>query len=250
MPQEWSSATVNSLPVEVRRRQAGSIALVESVLQKSNFPIGEKRYGIVSGYPAVAENLPGGAFKVTINSLAVRSAAMPIGNEAEVSYDDAPTDQFGRNARLSNTFKEFARDTLGRIRITEMGPKAGYLGATGIYPDDFPHRPSAGRRRVPPYQRTRYEAGRPNVADHPGRSCGDAHSGQTHDDWAQGEEEEELKEQRQRTRILESREAERHESRLAEIEQRYYDGQLPHYGMMSRCSQVHPGATHSTWRSS
>jgi hypothetical protein len=244
--QEWYSATANSLPVEVRRRQAGSIALVESVLQKSNFPIGEKRYGIVSGYPAVAENLPGGAFKVTINSLAVKSAAMPIGNDAEVSYDDAPTDQFGRNARLSNTFKEFYFQTVGRIPIREIGPKAGYLGATGIYPDAFPHQPGAGRiRRVPGYQRKRYEA-----RVHPDTPCNVAHPGFAHDDWASQGEEEELKEQRQRTRILEAREAERHESKLAEIEQRYYDGQLPHYGMMSRCSQVHPGATHSTWRSS
>jgi hypothetical protein len=219
--------------------------LIESAIHTPNIPVGERRYGIPSGYPAVAESMPGGAVKVSVNSLSIIGAGALIGNDSEVG-DDAPTDQFGRNARLSNTFKEFARDTLGRIRITEMGPKAGYLGATGIYPDAFPHQPGAGRiRRFPGYQRKRYEA-----RVHPDTPCNVAHPGFAHDDWASQGEEEELKEARQRTRILEAREAERHESKLAEIEQRYYDGQLPHYGVMVRCSQVHPGASHSAWRSS
>src|SRR2546425_4114491 len=133
--QEWSGlVSVNSLPAEVRARKAGMTALVESAARTPNAPAGEKRYGIPSGFISEARYMPGGSVAVEVNTLAIKGAAMLVGNQNEVSLDEGPTDQFGRNARLSNTFKEFFKDTVGRVPIREYGPKAGSLSAVGIRP--------------------------------------------------------------------------------------------------------------------
>ena len=238
---------MNSLPAEVRARKAGMAALVENAARTPNARAGEKRYGIPSGFISEARYMPGGSVAVEVNTLAVKSVGMPIGNASEVSYDDVPMDQFGRNARLSNSFKEFYVQTVGRIPIREIGPKAGYLGAPGIYPDDFPHQPGYRPRRVrgddSPFRsgqpRPSYSRGPAGeVRIHPDTSCDVAHPGFTHDDWTDQEEEEE----RYGARLYEQR---RHESAMIRIQERQYKN---HYGLLCSCASSHPGASHATWR--
>jgi len=231
---------VDSLPAEVRSRRAGMVRLIESAARTPNAPVGETRYGIPSGYPAQARYMPGGSVAVEVNSLAVKSVGMPIGNASEVSYDDVPTDQFGRNASLSNTFREFFRDTISRVRVQEIGPKAGYLGATGIYSDEFPHRPGYGSRRVrgdnapfrpgqprPSYSRSR-DAER---AEHLGKDCALVHPTMSHLDW-QDSEEEELRESR------------RHRTSMLRIQERMT---RRHYGIPTSCLVTHGGRSHESW---
>ena len=221
---DWSGqVTVNSLPMEQRARMYSMAKLVESAAKApQNLHIGERRWGAPSGFPAMVESLPGGAVRATVNSLAVKSAARPIGSEADFA-DDAPTDAFGRQARLSNTFKEFAADTIYRkmLQVREYGPKVGGLsGATGIYRDRPPYSGSRSDRTqrgtsdiMSPRNRLAGIRGAPSddgysfprqqlnaadtddwlrdLADHPGRTCYQVHSGQTHAAWAGDEDEEE-----------------------------------------------------------
>ncbi len=231
--------------------------LIESSLRMPNVQEGGRHYATPSGFPSTATLQAGGVYKVEVSSLAVRGGEMLLGNDSEVGYDDVPSDAFGRAAALNNTFREFAYNTIGRVRIQEgFGPmSSGRPTAVGTRGDDFPHSPSYGARRVPSYYRgpprPSYSRGRGGeVRDHPNSPCHVAHPGFSHDDWADQGGEEELNERRQRTRILEAREAERHESRMAAIEQKYYSGFLPHWGLMSDCTAAHPGQTHSAWRSS
>src|SRR6266568_9572044 len=117
---DWSGPiTVNSLPVEVRRRMAGMAMLVESARtapNESRMIMGERYHGSPSGFPAVAETLAGGATKVTVNSLAVQRASQLIGSDADLQdkYSSLPLNQANR-LRFQETFW----DTVTRQRITE-----------------------------------------------------------------------------------------------------------------------------------
>jgi hypothetical protein len=239
MSGEWSGrVSVNSLPVETRRKQAGMARLVESAMHTPNAPIGERRYGLPSGYPAVAEYMPGGAVKVSVNSLAIIGAGMPIGNANEVTYGDVPLDSFGRAAHLSNTFREFAYNTIGRVRIQEgFGPmSSGRPTAVGTRGDDFPHSPSYGPRRVPSYyrgpSRPSYSRSRDaERAEHLGKDCALIHPTMSHLDW-QDSEEEELRESR------------RHRTSMLRIQERMT---RRHYGIPTSCLVTHGGRSHESW---
>ncbi len=215
---DWSGEVrVSSLPYEVQARRGMNARLLENAVRTPNVRIGESATSRVAGMPVRVQEMVGGATAVTVDSLSMIQRMPPPASSGPIVSGDGGSDPYAgmsRNEFNRGRFIEFFNETVGRrAPIREAhGPKAGYLGAIGI-DSDWPHKrgrmtslgygprpgfpsPFSGREKVrsaddPDGRRMHTDDFDTDMADHPGRSCYQVHSGQTHSDWAGQEEEEE-----------------------------------------------------------